>query len=226
MERTLERSREDFISKVMTHMGLGLFITFITAYFTYSSYLLQRLIFSSDYVFIGLLIAEILMVIILSRKVVDMSIATARICFVLYAILNGITLSSIFLVYTETSIYVAFLVSSITFVGSGLIGITIKKDLGTVGRLALMSLLGLIVVSIINLFIGLETVDIVLSIVGIIVFIILTAYDMQKLKKIHYAAYEIDEFLVDKFAILGALTLYLDFINLFLRILRLIGKKK
>lgn len=226
VEKSLERSREDFISKVMTHMGIGLFVTFLTAYFTYATESLQNLIYSSNYVFLGLIIFEIIIVSVLSSRIDSMTVTAARFGFLLYSFLNGITLSAIFLVYTESSIFMAFLISSITFVSAGLVGIVTKRDLGIAGRLALMTLFGIIAISILNMFLGLDAVDIMLSIVGLVTFIILTAYDMQKLKKIHYEAYEIDEYLVDKFAIIGALTLYLDFINIFLRILKFIGKKK
>ncbi|MCX7951606.1 MAG: Bax inhibitor-1/YccA family protein [Clostridiales bacterium] len=226
MEKSLERSREDFISKVITYMGVGLFVTFLTAYFTYATESLQNLIYSSNFVFLGLIIFESIIVSVLSSRIDSMTVTAAKFGFLLYSFLNGITFSAIFLVYTESSIFMAFLISSVTFVSAGLVGIVTKRDLGIVGRLALMTLFGIIVISILNMFLGLDSVDIMLSIVGLVTFIILTAYDMQKLKKIHYEAYEIDEYLVDKFAIIGALTLYLDFINIFLRILKFIGKKK
>lgn len=226
VEKSLERSREDFISKVMTHMGFGLFVTFLTAYFTYATESLQNLIYGSNFVFLALIILEMIIVSVLSSRIDSMTLTAARVGFLVYSLLNGFTLSAIFLVYTEASIFMAFFISAITFVSAGLFGIVTKRDLGMVGRMALMTLFGIIAITILNMFLGLESVDIMLSVVCLVTFIILTAYDMQKLKKIHNEAYEIDEYIVDKFAIIGALTLYLDFINIFLRILRFIGKKK
>ncbi len=226
MERIYEESRSDFISKVMAHMGIGLLITFITAYLTYSSYALQVMIFSSNVVFFGLIITEFLLVIFLTRRIDKMTLTGARIGFAAYAMVNGLTLSAIFMVYTEASLFYVFAIASATFIGAGLFGIATKKDMSTIGHFLTLSLIGIIVISIANIFLRLPMLETGISVVGVLVFTGLTAYDMQKLKKLHYGCYTMDSDAASKYAIIGALELYLDFINLFLYLLRLFGKRK
>lgn len=226
MERVFEKSRADFISKVMANMGLGLFITFLTAYFTYTSEWLSSIIFSSPYIFLVLMFAELGLVIYLTRRIKDMSFAQARTGFFAYAVLNGLTFSVIFLVYEIGSIYFVFLIAAIMFIFAGFIGITIKKDLSAMGHFLILGLIGLIAVSILNIFLRIPAMDSLISLVGVIIFSGLTAYDMQKIKDMHYNAYNMDGESAAKYSIMGALRLYLDFINLFLYLLRLFGKKR
>lgn len=224
-ENTIERSRADFVSKVMAHMGVGLLITFVTAYLVYSSELLQALVLNLPMMII-LFISELVIVSVLSRRVDRMTVSQAKAGFMFYAVINGLTLSTIFIVYQISTIYYTFLISSIVFLAAGFIGMSVKKDLSAFGQFLYMLLIGLIVVSIAAMFFSLPSIDLAITAVGIFVFSGLTAYDMQKIKQIHYSAYSMDGEAVGKYAVLGALTLYLDFINLFLYILRLFGRRR
>lgn len=226
MESSFERSRVDFISKVMANMGIGLFITFLTAYFTYTNEWLWSFLFSSPIIYIGLMIGEIALVIYLSRRLEKMTFGQARTGFFVYAVLNGLTLSVIFMAYVGSSIFVVFLIAAIMFIIAGFIGIAAKRDLSSMGHFLILSLIGLIAVSILNVFLRIPAVDSLISFIGVIVFSGLTAYDMQKIKAIHYNAYNMDGERTAKYSIIAALELYLDFINLFLYLLRLLGRRK
>lgn len=226
MERAFERSRADFISKVMANMGIGLFITFLTSYFTYTNEWLFSFVFGSPFTFLILMFGEIGLVVYLSRRIEKMSFAQARTGFFAYAVLNGLTLSAIFITYNIGSIFYVFLAAAIMFLFAGLIGMTVKKDLSAMGHFLILSIIGLIAISIINIFLRIQAVDSLISFIGVIVFSGLTAYDMQKIKAMHYNAYNMEGEMAAKFSIIGALELYLDFINLFLYLLRLFGKKK
>ena len=226
MERVFERSRADFISRVMANMGVGLFITFLTAYFTYSSQWLFSIIFSSPIVFLALMFGELGLVVYLSRRIEKMSFAQARAGFFTYAVLNGLTLSVIFITYKISSIYYVFLITAIMFIFAGFIGVTVKKDLSAMGHFLILSVIGLIAASILNIFLRMQAMDTLISFAGVIIFSGLTAYDMQKIKAMHYNAYNMEGERAAKYSIIGALQLYLDFINLFLYLLRLFGRKK
>lgn len=226
MERTFERSRTDFISKVMAHMGIGLFITFLTAYFTSTSPVLLSIIFSSQFVFLALMLGEIGLVVYLSRRLEKMTFTQARMGFLVYAVLNGLTLSVIFLAYELGTIYMVFLIAAVMFLCAGFIGMTVKKDLSAMGHFLILSLIGIIAVSIINIFFRMPALDSLISFAGVIIFSGLTAYDMQKIKALHYNAYSLDGETAAKYSIIGALNLYLDFINLFLYLLRLFRRRR
>lgn len=226
MERVFERSRTDFISKVMANMGIGLFITFLTAYFTSKSQLLLSFIFSSPVVYLALMFGEIGLVVYLTRRLEKMSFVQARTGFFAYAVLNGLTLSAIFLAYELGSVYFVFLVAAVMFLCAGFIGMTVKKDLSSMGHFLILSLIGIILVSILNIFIRIPALDGMISFAGVVIFSGLTAYDMQKIKALHYNVYNMEGESAAKYSIIGALELYLDFINLFLYLLRLLGRKK
>jgi FtsH-binding integral membrane protein len=226
MERAYERSRADFVSKVMTHMGIGLLITFAVAYFTATNDTLLSMIFSSGFNLLLLMIAEIGLVMYLSRRIDRLSFAAARAGFYVYAALNGLTLSAIFLAYELPTIYSAFITASVMFLAAGFIGITVKKDLSGFGQFLMLMIIGILAASVINIFMRSDSMSYMISILGVFVFSGLTAYDMQMVKNIHYNVYNFDEEVAGKYSIIGALRLYLDFINLFLYILRLLGRKK
>jgi FtsH-binding integral membrane protein len=226
MERTFENSKTSFISRVMTNMGLGLFVTFITAFLVANNETLLTLLLGSRFNIFILFLVEIGLVIYLTRRIGDMSLSQARFAFLIYAVVNGITLSTIFLAYNITTIYTVFLIASIMFIAAGFVGISVKKDLSAFGHFMIMALIGLILVSIINIFLRAAALDTAISFIGVMVFSGLTAYDMQKIKGIHYNAYRINSEDTGKYAIIGALTLYLDFINLFLYLLRLLGRRR
>ena len=175
----------------------------------------------------GLLIAEVVLVIFLSARINKLSFATAGLMFAAYAILNGVTMSIIMLAYTAESIAQAFFVTAGTFGGMSLVGFFIKKDLSAMGRTLMMALIGLIIATIVNIFWQNSMMAFILNYAGVIIFVALTAYDTQKIKVMLQQAQHAglnDQ--TNKLALMGSLTLYLDFINLFLYILRLFGNRK
>lgn len=175
----------------------------------------------------GLLIAEVVLVIFLSARINKMSFATAGLMFAAYAILNGVTMSIIMLAYTAESIAQAFFVTAGTFGGMSLVGFLIKKDLSAMGRTLMMALIGLIIATIVNIFWQNSMMASILNYAGVIIFVGLTAYDTQKIKvMLQQAQYAGISDQTNKLALMGSLTLYLDFINLFLYILRLFGNRK
>lgn len=175
----------------------------------------------------GLLIAEVVLVIFLSARINKMSFATAGLMFAAYAILNGVTMSIIMLAYTAESIAQAFFVTAGTFGGMSLVGFFIKKDLSAMGRTLMMALIGLIIATIVNIFWQNSMMASILNYAGVIIFVGLTAYDTQKIKvMLQQAQYAGISDQTNKLALMGSLTLYLDFINLFLYILRLFGNRK
>ena len=205
-------------SKVFMWMFIGLLVTFATGYFVSTNERMLISIFSSS-IYFFLIIAE-LVVIFLSARLHKMSETTAKISFILYSFLTGLTFSSVFVVYQITSILYVFLVSALLFGIFAVIGATTKIDLSKLGTILLMLLVGIIICTIINLFIGSQGFNLVLCIIGLVVFMIYVAYDMQKIKQLENI-YE-----GDKLAIIGALELYLDFINIFLRLLQLFGRSR
>jgi len=175
----------------------------------------------------GLLIAEVVLVIFLSARINKMSFATAGLMFAAYAILNGVTMSFIMLAYTAESIAQAFFVTAGTFGAMSLVGFFIKKDLSAMGRTMMMALIGLIIATIVNIFWQNSMMASILNYAGVIIFVALTAYDTQKIKvMLQQAQYAGISDQTNKLALMGSLTLYLDFINLFLYILRLFGNRK
>ncbi|MBO5705989.1 MAG: Bax inhibitor-1/YccA family protein [Bacteroidaceae bacterium] len=175
----------------------------------------------------GLLIAEVVLVIFLSARINKMSFATAGLMFAAYAILNGATMSIIMLAYTAESIAQAFFVTAGTFGGMSLVGFFIKKDLSAMGRTLMMALIGLIIATLVNIFWQNSMMASILNYAGVIIFVALTAYDTQKIKvMLQQAQYAGISDQTNKLALMGSLTLYLDFINLFLYILRLFGNRK
>ena len=175
----------------------------------------------------GLLIAEVVLVIFLSARINKMSFATAGLMFAAYAILNGVTMSIIMLAYTAESIAQAFFVTAGTFGAMSLVGFFVKKDLSAMGRTLMMALIGLIIATLVNIFWQNSFMASILNYAGVIIFVALTAYDTQKIKvMLQQAQYAGISDQTNKLALMGSLTLYLDFINLFLYILRLFGNRK
>ena len=175
----------------------------------------------------GLLIAEVVLVIFLSARINKLSFATAGLMFAAYAILNGVTMSFIMLAYTAESIAQAFFVTAGTFGGMSLVGFFIKKDLSAMGCTLMMALIGLIIATLVNIFWQNSMMASILNYAGVIIFVALTAYDTQKIKvMLQQAQYAGISDQTNKLALMGSLTLYLDFINLFLYILRLFGNRK
>jgi FtsH-binding integral membrane protein len=215
----------EFMYKVYGWMAAGLALTAGTAYLVFSTPSLYQPIFSNWILIFGLFLAQVVLVVALSGFVMRMSLQTAIAVFLGYSILSGVTLSSIFFVYTASSIYLAFAVAAATFGTMALYGYFTKDDLTGVGSIARMGLYGVIIALIINWFMQSAQVDYVISLIGVGVFTLLTAYDSQKIKQMGYMMIGQGE-LMHKVALLGALTLYLDFINLFLMLLRLFGNRR
>lgn len=223
VDQTESESRT-FVHKVYGWMFLALVITGFVAAYTVSSRSLLNLVFGGRFNFYGLILAEFGMVIYLSRAIAKMSTTAAMISFVAYSILNGLTMSVVFLVYTQASIATTFMVAGGTFGIMSLYGYFSKADLTSIGNLMFMGLVGVIIATILNIFLKSEGLYWIITYVGIAVFIGLTAYDTQKIKKM--SMMQMDGDVRSKAAIMGALSLYLDFINLFLLLLRLFGRRR
>lgn len=206
--------------KVFMWMFIGLLVTFLTGFFVSTNENMLLSIFSGGAYFF-FVIAELAVVIFLSARIHKMKSTTAKICFILYSFLTGLTLSSIFVVYELESIMLIFLVAAFLFGVFGLIGYKTNIDLSKLGTILIMLLLGIIVCTVVNIFLGNETFDIIICIVSIVVFLGFVAYDIQKIKRLENSMME-----EDKIAIIGALELYLDFINIFLDLLRLFGNSR
>ncbi len=222
---TTEALVNNFVRSVYNWMAIGLALTGGVAYYVAHSPALLSLIFGNSLLLIVLIIAELGMVIAISGMINRISAATATALFVLYSALNGVTLSFIFLVYTQSSITSTFFICAGTFTGCSLYGWATKKDLTSLGGFCMMGLIGIIIASVINMFIGSSSMHYIIGYIGVIVFVGLTAYDTQKLKNMALSQpADLDGAVVRKGAILGALSLYLDFINLFLMLLRIFGQ--
>ena len=205
--------------KIFFWMFIGLAITFGIGYYVSLNENMLYNVFSEYYIF--LIIAEIVVVLWLSARINKMSPTTAKILFCLYSFITGLTFSSIFVVYRMTSIITIFGITSLIFLIFALIGYYTKIDLTKIGVYLFMALLGVIICSLINIFVGSETFDLTLTIICLVIFIIYIAYDIQVIKRKLYHIVE-----NENLAIFGALQLYLDFINIFLRLLQLFGKSR
>lgn len=217
----------EFIRSVYNWMAIGLGLTGLVAFYVSNSQAMLKLIFGNQIIFFGLIIGELALVFSISARVHKMQAATATSLFVLYAALNGATLSSIFLVYTKSSITSTFFVCAATFVASSIYGMVTKRDLTSMGQFMFMGLIGIVIASVANFFVRSSGVSLIVSYIGVIVFVGLTAYDTQKLRTMALTQPDgLDGATLRKGAILGALTLYLDFINLFLMLLRIVGNRE
>jgi len=217
----------DFIRSVYNWMAIGLALTGFVAFYVASNESLLRLIYSNRMLLFALILVELGLVFAISGMVNRLSAGMATSLFVVYAGLNGVTLSFIFLVYTRTSIVSTFFICAATFVGCSIYGWSTKKDLTSWGGFLMMGLIGIIIATLVNMFIQSSAMNMIISYIGVFVFVGLTAYDTQRLK--HMALTQpagLDAGVVRKGAILGALSLYLDFVNLFLMLLRIFGQSR
>ncbi len=213
-----------FIRSVYNWMAIGLALTGFAALYVVSNETLVNLIFSNPIIFFGLIIVELAMVFSISARISKLKASTATSLFVIYAILNGVTLSSILFIYTMSSVASTFFICALTFGICSVYGMVTKKDLTSVGQFMFMGLIGIIVASVVNLFIGSSGLSMIISYLGVFIFVGLTAYDTQKLKQMALTQpADLDAATIRKGAIMGALTLYLDFINMFLFLLRIFG---
>ena len=217
----------DYIRSVYNWMGIGLALTGFVAYYVSTSENLLRLIFGNPLILIVLIIAELGLVFAIAGMVNRMSAGTATALFVIYSGLNGVTLSSIFLVYVQASIVSTFFICAATFIACSIYGWTTKKDLTSLGGFMMMGLIGIIIASLVNMFIQSSSMSMIISYIGVFVFVGLTAYDTQKIKNMAMTQpANLDGAVIRKGAILGALSLYLDFINLFLMLLSIFGQRR
>jgi FtsH-binding integral membrane protein len=212
-----------FMRGVYMWMTLGLGLTAAVAFVVQMSTGLQNFLMQNQMVFFGLIIAELGLVVAISAGIKKLSAGTASGLFLLYSALNGLTIGAILLLYTAASVATAFLTCAGMFAAMSVYGMTTKRDLTSWGSFLFMGLIGIIIASIVNIFIGSSMMHFVISVIGVIVFTGLTAYDTQKLKYMGETAPEGDTVALKRGMILGALSLYLDFINLFLMLLRLFG---
>lgn len=211
--------------KVYVWMTLALVITGFTAYGVANSPGVLQTIYTNPILFWGLIIAEFALVIGVSAAINRLSLSVATLMFVLYSVINGALMSYIFLAYTASSVATVFFITAGTFGAMAFIGYTTKTDLTSMGKILVMALIGMIIATIVNIFVKSSGFTLILSYVGVLVFVGLTAYDSQKIKQMLMQAPDAGEG-AQKLALLGALSLYLDFINLFIYLLRIFGKRE
>ena len=210
--------------KVYLWMTMALAITGFTAYGVATSPGIRQAIYANPAVMWGVIIAELILVVTVSGAINRLSLSVATLLFIVYSVLNGALLSSVFLVYTASSVATVFFITAGTFAAMALVGYTTKTDLSSMGKILLMALIGMIIATIVNLFVKSTGLELIISYIGVLVFVGLTAYDSQKIKQMLLQAPDASEG-AQKVALLGALSLYLDFINLFLYLLRIFGRR-
>lgn len=223
---SLQQANENhqrFITAVYGWMVAALAMSGIAAFAVFNSETLLYFIFGNRFTFLGLIIAEFALVIILSAGIRKMSFPAAA-AFVIYSIVNGLTLSSVLFVYTGTSVVRIFVITALMFGAMSVYGATTKNNLQSAGKYLMMAVIGLIIASLVNMFMRSSSLDWLISFVTVGVFTGLTAYDTQKITQTARYAQDNENF--KKVAIIGALELYLDFINIFLALLRLFGKRR
>ena len=224
LQQANEKISQRFITAVYGWMVAALAISGIAAFAVFNSETLLYFIFGNRFTFLGLIIAEFALVIILSAGIRRMSFPAAAASFVIYSIVNGLTLSAVLFVYTSTSVVRIFVITALMFGAMSVYGATTKNNLQSAGKYLMMALIGLIIASLVNLFMHSSSLDWLISFVTVGVFTGLTAYDTQKITGAARYAQDNENF--KKIAIIGALELYLDFVNIFLALLRLFGKRR
>ena len=205
-------------------MAAALSVTGIVAYFLSESPAFWQTLATNPSLIWITIIAQLGLVIWLSARLHTMSMTSATLLFILYSVLMGVSMSSIFMVYTMESIASTFFITAGTFLVMSIIGFVTRIDLSRIGSILLMALVGLIIATVVNIFLHSETLYWVISFAGVLIFVALTAFDTQKIKSM-VANYGVADDMGHKLALLGALTLYLDFVNLFLYLLRILGNR-
>lgn len=208
------------MKRVYLEMTLGLLITAFVSMFCASSYSYLMFLGQNSWMMWGLFIAELAIVIGVSGAINRLSAGMAVFLFILFAVINGMALAPIFLAYTSTSIAKTFFITAGTFGAMSVYGFCTSRDLSTMGRILIMSLIGLIIATVVNIFFKSEGLGMIIPYLGVLIFVGLTAWDTQQIKRM---AIMMPDYSVWKLATLGALTLYLDFINMFLYLLRIFG---
>lgn len=224
IERTNAQAKQKFLTGVYGWMALALVVSAVTAYFTATNVTLLNMLFKNSFNFMILAIGEVALVWWLSASIRKISAQTAAIAFLAYSVLNGVTLSTIFIVYTGASIASVFITCAAMFAVMSFYGLVTKSNLSSMGRYLMMGVIGILIASLFNMFIRSSGLDWLISVVTVVLFTGLTAYDSQKMLAVSQHADGSEMF--KKAAIIGALELYLDFINMFLALLRLFGRKK
>lgn len=219
-------SLQTFMAQVYGWMMVGLLLTAFVAWYTASTETVMMYIFSNKLVFWGLIIFQLAIVFVISGMVQRLSAGVATSLFMLYSVLTGLLLSSIFFIYTEGSIASAFVVSAGMFGIMSLYGYITKRDLSGLGNILFMGLIGLLLATVVNIWLASDTLMWITTYLGVIIFVGMTAYDTQQLKNIAAQSGAFDSSMQRKVAIIGALSLYLDFINLFLYMLRILGNRR
>lgn len=215
-----------FIQGVYYWMAIAMVITGVMAYFVAHSRPMLQLIYGTPYLFVGLIIAELAVVLVFSARLAKMQATTATVLFIVYSLLNGLTLSVIFLAYARTTISAAFFITAGTFVVTSLFGYFTKRNLTGIGHFMFMGLIGIIIASVVNLIFNISAIYMAINYIGVIVFVGLTAWDTQKMKNMALTMPDdVSGAVVRKGMLINALSLYLDFINLFLFILRIMGSR-
>lgn len=226
VERYDSLAYSSLITKVYTWMALALAITGMTAFYVAHNESLLYSIFSSSGTLILLCVAELALVWGMSFFINRISFATAGIIFAIYSLLNGVTFSSIFIVYTASSIASTFFITAGMFGAMSLFGYVTKRDLSSMGRILFMALIGIIIATIVNIFVASSAIEWGVTYLGVIIFAGLTAYDTQKMKLILNNSVNAGNENMLKIALMCSLSLYLDFINLFIYLLRIFGKRE
>ena len=212
--------KDNLISKTFLWMCFGLLVTFVTGYFVANNEVMLENIYGGMGYWIFVII-ELVLVFVLSVRVMRMKPTTAKVCFLLYSFVSGLTFASIFVYYAVDSIMLIFLVAAIIFAIMAIIGYTTRVDLTKMGTYLFFALIAVLVVALINIFLNSSMVAMIVSIVCVLIFIGITAYDVQKSKMLENSGLP-----KDNLAIYGALDLYLDFINLFIHLLSIFGRSK
>lgn len=229
LQQTLGKEQNAVFAKLMRSVYLWMVfaqvITGLTAAYVANSPAYISALVNNPMLFYGVIIAELAVVFILSGRIHKMSFLTASLMFIFYSLLTGVSLSTIFLAYTESSIATTFLITAGTFGTMSLVGFVTKKDLSKLGGILFMALIGLIIATVVNIFLVSDTLGWIINYVGVLIFVGLTAYDTQKIKQMmrEYGT-DINE-QTQKMALMGSLSLYLDFINMFLYLLRIFGNR-
>lgn len=218
-------AEHSFFQQVYMWMAGGLFMSGAGAFFVLANPPLLRAIMTNPILLFGLIIGELVLVVWLSARIASLSVGNAIALFCAFSVLNGVTLSFIFIIYTGASIVATFAITAGTFLFFSVYGYTTKADLTSMGQLAFVGLIGIIIASLVNFFLRSPALYWIITYIGIAVFLGLIAYDTQKLKAIARSGLASGE-MMSKLAIVGALRLYLDFINLFLLLLRLFGRRR
>ena len=216
-----------FIRSVYNWMAIALSLTGVTAYYVSHNETMRQILYGTPGLMMVLIFATLGFVFFLSARIQKIKATTATALFTIYSILNGITLSFIFMVYTSTSIVSTFMICSVTFLCCSVYGMVTKKDLTSLGGFMFMGLIGIVIASVVNIFLQSSGMQMIISYIGVVVFIGLTAYDTQKLKTMAVTLpNNATGAMIRKGALMGALTLYLDFINLFIMMLHIFGGRK